>query len=180
SLQSLASTVLSLKFVSKSKSTRTPPRGGHLEHPDSPPRVTSRDGAAPVLPQKLPCPILSPFFWRKGGIPSHSISPFILSGVWSFFGQTESKDLRLLFATYAANFWCNLVRFGRQNKRVDQKRHANKPRNQPTKVHRCIGHQRVQKDHQPHANADVDQPADLHALALLTGLQPRLLPQQFN
>src|ERR1019366_7595610 len=88
SLQSLASTVLSLKFVSKSKSTRTPPRGGHPEHPDSPPRVTSQDEAAPVLPQKLPCPILSPFFWPKGGIPRHSISPFILSTL------TRRRELR--------------------------------------------------------------------------------------
>jgi hypothetical protein len=28
----------------------------------------------------------------------------ILSGVWPLFGQTESKDLRLLFATYATDF----------------------------------------------------------------------------
>src|ERR1035437_10580093 len=57
-------------------------------------QVTSRDEPAPDLPQKIPvshpfaCPGsprigLHPWggYWRKGGIPRHSISPFIRSEV---------------------------------------------------------------------------------------------------
>jgi hypothetical protein len=35
---------------------------------------------------------------------SHPNCAVILSGVWPFSGQTESKDLRLLFSTYALNY----------------------------------------------------------------------------
>ena len=35
---------------------------------------------------------------------SHHHCTVILSGVWPFFGQTEPKDLRLLFTTCAMNF----------------------------------------------------------------------------
>jgi hypothetical protein len=33
-----------------------------------------------------------------------------LSGVWPLLGQTESKDLRLLFAIHASNFGDNILR----------------------------------------------------------------------
>src|ERR1035438_7322328 len=51
-----------------------PPKSRYPEQLDSPRRVTPRDEQAGSL-TNAPCPILSPFFWRKGGKPPTSIHP---------------------------------------------------------------------------------------------------------
>jgi hypothetical protein len=52
----------------------------------------------------------------------HHKRSVILSVVWPFYSQTESKDLRLLFTFYGMNF--RLTAEARKNKQNDRKNNA--------------------------------------------------------